>query len=155
VRDSNVNEFREGSEGSVLFDPSHYHKALVLSNGRYSDAYVALGKYYFDKDEMEQSADLFTKALKIRPLVPHIWFRLGTISMRLGSWKEALNAFSEVIQQEPEEAGAWANIAAVYMHNRMPAEAFPALNDVRWTRVVNYACLVPFCSLCFPPLLLL
>ena len=130
--------------GDLTSDPSHYHKALELSNGRYSDAYVALGKYYFDKDEMEQSADFFTKALKIRPLMPHIWFRLGTISMRLGRWKEALNAFSEVVQQEPEEADAWANVAAVHMHNRMPAEAFPALNEVRWTSVVNYACLVPF-----------
>jgi len=117
--------------GDLTKDPSHYHKALELSNGRYSDAYVALGKYHFDKGESEQAADYYTKALKIRPLMPSVWFRLGTISMQLGRWKEALNAFSEVVQQEPEEADAWANVAAVHMHNLMPAEAFPALTEVR------------------------
>jgi hypothetical protein len=50
--------------------------------------------------------------------------------MQLGNWKTALNAFSEVVQQEPEEAEAWANVAAVHMHNRMPAQAYPALNEV-------------------------
>jgi tetratricopeptide (TPR) repeat protein len=117
--------------GDLTNDPTCYEKALELSNGRYSDAYVALGKHYFDKGQIDQAADYYTKALKIRPLMPHVWFRLGTISMQLGRWKEALKAFSEVVQQEPEEADAWANVAAVHMHNKMPAEAYPALNEVR------------------------
>ena len=117
--------------GDLTSDPSHYHKALELSSGRYSSAYVALGKHYFDRGEIEQAANYYTNALKIRPLMPHVWFRVGTISMQLGRWKEALSAFSEVVQQEPEEADAWANVAAVHMHNKMPAEAFPALNEVR------------------------
>ena len=117
--------------GDLTNDPSCYEKALELSNGRYSDAHVALGKYYFEKGDIEHAADYYSKALKIRPLMPHVWFRVGTISMQLGRWKEALNAFSEVVQQEPEEADAWANVAAVHMHNRMPAEAYPALNEVR------------------------
>jgi tetratricopeptide (TPR) repeat protein len=116
--------------GDLTNDPSHYDKALELSNGRFSDANVALGKHYFDKGEMEQAAGYYQKALKIRPLMPNVWFRLGVISMQLGNWKTALNAFSEVVQQEPEEAEAWANVAAVHMHNRMPAQAYPALNEV-------------------------
>jgi tetratricopeptide (TPR) repeat protein len=116
--------------GDLTNDPSHYRKALELSNGRYSDAFVALGKHHFDKGELEEAAEYYSKGLKIRPLMPHVWFRLGAISMRLGRWKEALNAFSEVVQQEPEEADAWANVAAVHMHNKMPAEAYPALNEV-------------------------
>ena len=116
--------------GDLTNDPSNYDKALELSNGRFSDAYVALGKYYFDKGEIEQAAGYYQKALKIRPLVPNVWFRLGVISMQLGYWKTALSSFSEVVQQEPEEADAWANVAAVHMHNRMPAQAYPALNEV-------------------------
>lgn len=116
--------------GDLTNNPSHYDKALELSNGRFSDAYVALGKYYFEKGEIEQAAGCYQKALKIRPLMPNVWFRLGVISMQLGNWKTALNAFSEVVQQEPEEAEAWANVAAVHMHNRMPAQAYPALNEV-------------------------
>jgi tetratricopeptide (TPR) repeat protein len=117
--------------GDLTNDPSHYHKALELSNGRFSDANVALGKYYFDKGELDQAAEYYQRALKIRPLMPIVWFRLGAISMQLGNWKKALNAFTEVVQQEPEEAEAWANVAAVHMHNSMPAQAYPALNEVR------------------------
>lgn len=116
--------------GDLTSDLSCYHKSLELSNGRYSDAYVALGKHHFDKGELEEAADFYTKGLKIRPLMPHVWFRLGTISMRLGRWNEALNAFSEVVLQEPEEADAWANVAAVHLHNKSPAEAYPALTEV-------------------------
>ena len=140
--------------GDLTNDPSHYRKALELSNGRYSDAYVALGKYHFDKGELEEAAEYYSKGLKIRPLMPHVWFRLGAISMRLGRWKEALNAFSEVVQQEPEEADAWANVAAVHMHNKMPAEAYPALNEVSLTRV-DSCTLYRFIILFLPALSLL
>ena len=42
----------------------------------------------------------------------------------------ALKAFSEVVQQQPDEAEAWANVAAVHMHEKRPAEAYPALVEV-------------------------
>jgi len=49
--------------------------------------------------------------------------------MQLGRWETALRAFSEVSLQEPEEADAWANIAAIHMRNKQPSEAYPALNE--------------------------
>jgi tetratricopeptide (TPR) repeat protein len=49
--------------------------------------------------------------------------------MQLSRWQQALRAFSEVVLQRPEEAEAWANIAAVHMHNKSPVEAYPALNE--------------------------
>jgi Flp pilus assembly protein TadD len=51
--------------------------------------------------------------------------------MQLGRWEDALRAFSRVVQLEPEEHEAWANVAAVHMHNKNPAEAYPALQEVR------------------------
>jgi len=113
--------------GDLTEDPQHYRRAIELSKGRYSDAFVALGAYYFQKGELESAATNYEQALKIRPLMPHIWFRFGTISMQLQRWDTALRAFSEVVQQEPEEAEAWANVAAVHLHNKQPAEAYPAL----------------------------
>ena len=123
--------------GDLTNDPTHYQKALELSNGRFSNAYVALGKYHFDKGELESAAEYYRNALKIRPLMPNVWFLLGTISMQLGDWGTALASFSEVVQQEPEEGDAWANVAAVHMHNNMPAEAYPALNEVRIRRKLH------------------
>jgi tetratricopeptide (TPR) repeat protein len=115
--------------GDLTNDPTYYERSVELSKGRFSTAYIALGQYYFEKGQMETSALNYEKALKTRPLSPGVWFRLGTISMKLGRWERALQAFSEVVQQEPEEADAWANVAAVHMHNKMPAEAYPALNE--------------------------
>jgi len=113
--------------GDITNDPEHYKKAITLSRGRYSGAYVALGKYHFDKGELKEATVYFKKSLQIKPLAPNVWFRLGAIAMRLKDWNTALHAFTEVVQQEPEEGDAWANIAAVHMHNRDPIEAYPAL----------------------------
>jgi tetratricopeptide (TPR) repeat protein len=115
--------------GDITNDPEHYEKALELSKGRFSAAHVALGKYYFDKGEIVKAGGYLRDAVKIRPLLPQVWFRLGTISMQLKDWPKALSAFTEVVQQEPEESEAWANVAAVHMHNKNPIEAYPALNE--------------------------
>merc|ERR1719330_810280 len=47
--------------------------------------------------------------------------------MTLKDWDLALHCFSQVVQQEPEEADAWSNVAAIHMHNRNPSEAYPAI----------------------------
>ena len=113
--------------GDITKDPIYYERALELSHGRYAGAYVALGNHYFEKGELLKAAEYLKKAVDTKPLSPHIWFRLGTISMRLKDWKTALKSFTEVVEQEPEEADAWANVAAVHMHNRNPKAAYPAL----------------------------
>ena len=116
--------------GDITGDKSHYEKALEVSSGRYSSAYVALGKYYSDRGELEKAVEHFKKAVHIRPLTPQVWFRIGTLSMRLEDWETALQAFTQVVVQEAEESDAWANIAAIHMRNKNPEEAFPALNEV-------------------------
>jgi tetratricopeptide (TPR) repeat protein len=113
--------------GDITNEPSHYEKAIELSKGRFSQAYISLGKYYFDKGELDKASESYKKALQLRPLIPSVWFRVGTICMHLGDWDGALTAFSEVVQQQPEEAEAWANVAAVHMRNKRPTEAYPAL----------------------------
>lgn len=115
--------------GDITKEPEYYQKAIDLSNGRFFDAYLALAEHYFGKGDIGKAAGLYTKALQVRSLIPSAWFRLGAINMQLGLWSEALRAFSEVVLQKPDEAEAWANIAAVHMHNKQPTEAYPALNE--------------------------
>ena len=115
--------------GDLTGEPEHYEKAVELSQGRFSHAYVCLGRYYFDKGELEKAFKNYEAAVKVRHLSPPTWFRLGTISMQLQRWDTALHAFTEVVQQEPEEGDAWANVAAIHMHNKRPSEAYPALNE--------------------------
>mmetsp|Transcript_26509 Transcript_26509/g.50273 ORF Transcript_26509/g.50273 Transcript_26509/m.50273 type:complete len:1111 (+) Transcript_26509:114-3446(+) len=113
--------------GDLTKDPQYFERSLELSNGKFHDAHVALGNFYFDKGELRKSLEHFLGGLEIKPLMPTVWFRVGTISMQLSEWDTALKAFTEVVQQEPEEGDAWANVAAVHMHNRRAEEAYPAL----------------------------
>ena len=115
--------------GDLTKDPQHYNNAIELSQGRFSAAYVALGQHYFEQGSLVESARNYRKALTLRPLAPQVWFRLGTISMQLKDWATALEAFSNVVQQEPEEHDAWANVAAIHMKNKCPEEAYPALKE--------------------------
>lgn len=113
--------------GDLTNDATKYEKAIELSRGRFSMAYIALGKHYFDNNELRKSASAYTQGLKLRPLIPSVWFRLGTINMKLGDWDSALTAFSEVVQQEPTTGDAWANVAAIHMRNKNAESAYPAL----------------------------
>lgn len=135
--------------GDLTEDPSYYEKAIELSRGRFAQAYINMGKYYFDKGDLSAAKDAYKNALQLRPLVSSVWFRVGTISMQLKDWNSALQAFSEVVQQEPDEAEAWANVAAVHMQNKHPDKAYPALveslkhNRTNWRVWVSklYTCL--------------
>eukprot|EP00579_Thalassiosira_antarctica_P010091 CAMPEP_0201915082 /NCGR_PEP_ID=MMETSP0903-20130614/5098_1 /ASSEMBLY_ACC=CAM_ASM_000552 /TAXON_ID=420261 /ORGANISM="Thalassiosira antarctica, Strain CCMP982" /LENGTH=1083 /DNA_ID=CAMNT_0048450621 /DNA_START=44 /DNA_END=3295 /DNA_ORIENTATION=+ len=115
--------------GDLTSDPKHFERSLELSNGKFYDAHVALGKFYFDKGDLRRALKHFLEGLDIKPLMPQVWFRVGTISMQLSEWDTALRAFTEVVQQEPEEGDAWANVAAIQMHRKNPAEAYPALME--------------------------
>ena len=113
--------------GDLTKDPKFFERSLELSHGKYYDSHIALGKYYFDKGDLRTALKHFLDGLEIKPLLPAVWFRVGTISMQLKEWDTALKAFTEVVQQEPEEGDAWGNVAAIHMHRRNPAEAYPAL----------------------------
>jgi len=115
--------------GDITKDPTHYERALEVSKGKYSGAYIALGKYYSEKGDFAKAVEYFKDAVDVKPLSPNVWFQLGALSMRLEDWPTALKAFTEVVQQEPEEGDAWANVAAIHMHNKEPSEAYPALNE--------------------------
>ena len=123
--------------GDLTKDPKCFERSLELSNGKFYDAHVALGKYYFDKGDLRQALKHFLEGLEIKPLMPAVWFRVGTVSMQLKEWDTALRAFTEVVQQEPEEGDAWANVAAIHMHRKNPSEAYPALIEVSYV-ILSY-----------------
>ena len=117
--------------GDLTRDPKCFERALQLSHGKFYDAHVALGKFHFDKGDLRSAMKHYLDALQQKPLMPAVWFRVGTIGMQLKEWDTALRAFTEVVQQQPDEGDAWANVAAVYMYRRNPEKAYPALLEVR------------------------
>jgi tetratricopeptide (TPR) repeat protein len=135
--------------GDLTGEPEHYLRAIELSRGRFADAHAALAAHCFDKGDLENALVHYGNAVKVRPRLTHIWFRLGTVAMQLDRWDTALRAFSEVVQQEPDESEAWANVGAIHMHNKQPNQAYPALveslkqNRSNWRVWVSklYTCL--------------
>uniref|UniRef100_A0A7S1B592 Uncharacterized protein n=1 Tax=Corethron hystrix TaxID=216773 RepID=A0A7S1B592_9STRA len=115
--------------GDITGKIEYYHKAIEISGGKFARAHEALGRKHFAENRLLEAADSLHAAVKVRPLTPSVWFLLGTIAMRLERWQVALEAFSEVVQQEPEMGDAWANVAAVHMRNRDPERAYPCLAE--------------------------
>ena len=115
--------------GDLTDEEEHYSKAWELSNGKYARAKAALGRKSYDRGEFRAAVEHLTAAVAVKPLTPSAWFLLGNACMRSDLWVEALNAFTHVVQQEPEEGDAWANIAAIHMHNKNSGSAYPALNE--------------------------
>jgi len=118
-----------GALGDLTKDPAYFQKAWDLSDRKYASAKAALGRYAFDKGDLQGAFDHLNECVAVKPLMSRVWFLLGSVSMRIDDWPRALQAFSEVVQQEPEEADAWANIAAVHLHLKNPSSAFAALNQ--------------------------
>ncbi|CAE7802709.1 ttc27 [Symbiodinium microadriaticum] len=102
--------------GDIVKDPAHYEKAWELSNRRFARAQRALGKYYFDKKQLDKAVESFKLALDINPMFEGIWFTLGVGLMQLERMEEAMIAFSRVLSINDEDGQAWANLAAVHLH---------------------------------------
>ncbi|GMH83859.1 hypothetical protein TL16_g09739 [Triparma laevis f. inornata] len=115
--------------GDLTDDAQYYVKAWDLSGGKYARAKAAIGRMEFDKGNLRACYDHMLVATEVKPLTPSAWFLLGTCSMRLDEWGTALKSFSNVVTQRPDDCDAWANVAAIHIHNKAPASAYPALNE--------------------------
>jgi tetratricopeptide (TPR) repeat protein len=111
----------------ITNEEAHYVKSWELSGCKYARAKAALGRLAFDKGKLREAYDHLHEALAVKPLTPQAWFLLGNVSMRLGEYDTGKVAFSNVVQQVPDEGDAWANLAAIHIHMKEPAQAYPAL----------------------------
>lgn len=109
--------------GDVMKDPQHYETAWELSKKRFARAQRSLGRYYFDKKQIAKSVEAFKLALDINPMYEGIWFTLGVGLMQLERMDEAMVAFSRVLAINDEDGQAWANLAAVHLHQNRVKEA--------------------------------
>lgn len=101
--------------GEIKHDPELFERAWVLSGNRYARAKTSLGRYWFSKGDYEASAIHFKAAVTAKPNLPRAWFTYGSVLMRLSRWEEALQAYSRVVQQCPDDGEAWANCGAIHL----------------------------------------
>lgn len=100
--------------GDIYKDPSHYHKALEITDGKYARALRSLGHHYYNAKQLDESKEWYEKAILQNNFHPRTWSILGFIYMNQANYKQSIRCYSHVVQQDPSVGGAWANLAGLY-----------------------------------------
>ncbi|KAK3937017.1 hypothetical protein QBC46DRAFT_393814 [Diplogelasinospora grovesii] len=103
--------------GDIENSPSHYERAWEISNHRFSRAQRSLGEYYLQQKDLEQARGAYRKAVAVNRLSSEWWSRLGDITLRMGDFSEAAQAFGRAIACADnivggEDARTWSNLGS-------------------------------------------
>ena len=103
--------------GDLDQDPSWYERAWEISVRRFSRAQKSLGEHYLQQKEWERALEAYQKAVAVNRLSPELWSRLGDISLRLGRFADAADAFGRAIAAAGdvvggEDARTWSNLGS-------------------------------------------
>ncbi|KAG5978796.1 hypothetical protein E4U55_005911 [Claviceps digitariae] len=105
--------------GDIENDPNHYQRAWTISKQRYSRAQKSLGEYYLSQKDMPKAQEAYKLATSVNRLSPDLWSRLGDISLRLGQFDEAAEAYSRSISSATDTLGGegartWSNLGTAF-----------------------------------------
>lgn len=103
--------------GDIENDPAHYERAWEISKHRFARAQKSLGEYYLQQKDVNRARDAYKKAVAVNRLSSELWNRLGDISLLLGDFTEAVEAFSRAIATSNnavggEDARTWSNLGS-------------------------------------------
>ncbi|RFU76818.1 tpr repeat-containing [Trichoderma arundinaceum] len=103
--------------GDLENNPAHYERAWEISKHRYARAQRSLGEHYLGQKDLAKALDAYKKATNVNRLSPDMWGRLGDISLRLGEFEEAAEAYSRSIScandtDGGEGARTWSNLGS-------------------------------------------
>src|SRR6516225_1562825 len=77
--------------------------------------------------QIEQARQLYLQALGLRSDAPDIHYGLATVCFQLKDLPGAAYHFKEVTRLDPQRAGAYINLGAIYNLLDQPDDALPAL----------------------------
>ncbi|KAL7902638.1 hypothetical protein HDV63DRAFT_362265 [Trichoderma sp. SZMC 28014] len=103
--------------GDLENDPAHYERAWEISKHRYSRAQRSLGEYYIGQKDLAKALEAYKKATSVNRLSPDMWGRLGDISLRMGQFEDAAEAYSRSISSANDTEGGegaktWSNLGS-------------------------------------------
>ncbi|KAL6891629.1 hypothetical protein HDV57DRAFT_307212 [Trichoderma longibrachiatum] len=103
--------------GDLENDPAHYERAWEISKHRYARAQRSLGEYHLGQKDLVKALEAYKKATSVNRLSPDMWGRLGDISLRLGNFEDAAEAYSRSIgcandTEGGEGARTWSNLGS-------------------------------------------
>ena len=87
-------------------------RTIQLQN--YLPAYQKLAEYFFKRDELQKSADLYARSLKLDPSL--LWAVVGRarVSARQGNWSSVIESLEPVARQYPRIRGVHQLLADAY-----------------------------------------
>ena len=92
--------------------------------------YLEQGKELYKKDEDQQAADAFRKAINLDPNLAEAYFRLGLAHDALGekqeaegAYKKAIDSYKKVVSADPKDAEAHYNLGQTYAGLHLYGEA--------------------------------
>ena len=92
-----------------------YEHAWNISGKRFARAKRALGYYYCEKKDYEKAIPEFEESLALSCLHTNAWFIYGFCCMSTQNWSKAQTAYSRVVQQTPDDAESWSNLASCHL----------------------------------------
>ncbi|PNY23506.1 Essential for maintenance of the cell wall protein 1 [Tolypocladium capitatum] len=103
--------------GDLESNPRHYERAWEISKRRYARAQRSLGEHYLQQKDWSKAREAYKLATTVNRLSPDMWSRLGDISLRLGKFEEAAEAFNRSISCATDTAGGedartWSNLGS-------------------------------------------
>ncbi|KAK3389759.1 hypothetical protein B0H63DRAFT_537826 [Podospora didyma] len=104
--------------GDLEDEPAYYERAWEISKLRFSRAQRSLGEHYIKQQELKKACDAYKKAVAVNRLSSDMWNRLGDISLRLGEFSDAVEAFGRAIACADnniggsDDARTWSNLGS-------------------------------------------
>ncbi|KAK1975385.1 TPR repeat-containing protein [Colletotrichum cereale] len=103
--------------GDLENEPAHWERAWDISKHRFARAQKSLGEWYLAHKEWTKAQDAYKLATQCNRLSPELWGRLGDISLRLGQFPDAAEAYSRAIGAAGdvvggEDARTWSNLGS-------------------------------------------
>jgi tetratricopeptide (TPR) repeat protein len=101
--------------GDIEEKPEHYLRAWEVSGRRFARAQRSLGEHLLQQKDLVGARDAYKAAVAVNRLSPELWNRLGDISLRLGDFTDAAEAFGRAISSSNdavggEDARTWSNL---------------------------------------------
>ncbi|TDZ37288.1 TPR repeat-containing protein [Colletotrichum spinosum] len=103
--------------GDLENEPSHWERAWEVSKHRFARAQKSLGEHHLQQKDWRKALAAYQLATKCNRLSPELWSRLGDISLRLGEFPDAAEAYGRAIASAGElvggeDARTWSNLGS-------------------------------------------
>ncbi len=92
-------------------------KAVVASDPKNRNAWVALANDYFDSDRPMESVDAYQKALDLNPNDANVLTDQGVMFRRLGWYDRAIENFTKANQIDPQHSVSLFNLGITYRYD--------------------------------------